>query len=195
MILPIIICMLLFYIIYFYGYWVANSIVAEKIASFYISSFFVTKFINSQAKILDISLLLSEITAADILWIIIFFVLGYTLYAIFNALAGVTVSKLEDLNVALMPVSFIIIICCYLAMFGISSPDSLVGKIATIILLVFLTSRVYSVVILQTGNRVTILDLFSIFKKIIKPIKFINFKISLISLIIRGCSKAHKSLH
>lgn len=239
MILPIIVCTLLFYIIYFYGYWVANSIVSEKtsrimellltstkplelivgkcvgmgvlaigqfliiivtaLASFYISGFFVTKFINSQAKMLDISLLLSGITVTDILWIIIFFVLGYTLYAIFNALAGATVSKLEDLNVALMPVSFISIISCYLAMFGLSSPDSLVGKIATympfsspfflptlvfseniavskilisvailiatIILLVFFTSRVYSVVILQTGNRVTISDLFSIFKK------------------------------
>ncbi|MGL5243750.1 MAG: ABC transporter permease [Sarcina sp.] len=238
-ILPTVVCILLFYIIYFYGYWVANSIVAEKtsrvmellltstrplelitgkcvgmgvlaiaqfisilivaIISFKLSSLIVTSFINSSAHIFNISALFANINPMDMVCIIVYFILGYTLYSVLNALAGATVSKLEDLSIAIMPVSFISIIGFYLAMIGVSSPGSLLSKIAlyvpfsspfylptailsenlaisqilislailiaTIILLIFFTSRVYSVVILQTGNRVTISDLFHIFKK------------------------------
>ena len=42
---------------------------------------------------------------------------------------------------------------------------SLLLLVATIILLVLFTARVYSVVILQTGNRVKIRDLFAIYKR------------------------------
>ncbi|MPQ42961.1 ABC transporter permease [Clostridium tarantellae] len=237
--LPTIICILLFYVIYFYGYWVANSIVAEKtsrvmellltstkplelivgkcvgmgvlaiaqfisilivaLVSFKVSELIVIKFIDSSASIFKISSLFANISGMDILWIIIFFIFGYALYSILNALAGATVSKLEDLNIAIMPVSFISIIGFYLAIIGVSTPNSIISKIAlympfsspfylptivltenlaiskillslailiaTIIILIFFTSRVYSVVILQTGNRVTISDLFNIFKK------------------------------
>ena len=236
-VLPMVMCMLLFYIIYFYGYWVANSIVAEKTSrvmellltstkpielvvgkcvgmgflaivqfasilfvafiSFVGSGAIVKGFIDVNAEIFDIGAILGRVPAIQWILIILFFILGYIVYAVLNALVGATVSKLEDLNTAIMPVSFISIIGFYLAYMGLMSPDSIIGTIATyvpfscsffipsvilsgtlstasmlislliligtIVLLVIFTSRVYSVVILQTGNRVKIKDLFTIY--------------------------------
>lgn len=239
MVLPMVMCMLLFYIIYFYGYWVANSIVAEKtsrvmellltstkplelvvgkcvgmgflaitqfvsillvaLISFVGSGAIVKSVIDPSANIFDIGAILGRVPAVQWILIILFFVLGYVVYAVLNALVGATISKLEDLNTALMPVSFISIIGFYLAYMGAMSPESIVGTIATyvpfscaffipsviltgtistvsmlisllilivtIVLLVLFTSRVYSVVILQTGNRVKIKDLFAIYSR------------------------------
>ncbi|MEG2288973.1 MAG: ABC transporter permease [Clostridium sp.] len=237
MVFPMVACMLLFYIIYFYGYWVASSIVAEKTSrvmellltstkpmelvvgkcvgmgflaitqfasilltafiSFVGSGAIVKKFINTSANIFDIAGILGKIPVLQIILIILFFILGYVLYAVLNALVGATISKLEDLNTAIMPVSFISIIGFYIAYAAIMAEGSLVAQIATympfsspfyipsmilsgsvgvgemlialliiivtIIVLTLFTARVYSVVILHTGNRVKIKDLFSIF--------------------------------
>ncbi|WP_346899234.1 ABC transporter permease [Clostridium sp. UBA7503] len=237
MVFPMVACMLLFYIIYFYGYWVASSIVAEKTSrvmellltstkpmelvvgkcvgmgflaitqfasilltsyiSFIGSGAIVKKFIDSSANVFDISAVLGKIPVIQVILIILFFILGYVLYAIINALVGATISKLEDLNTAIMPVSFISIIGFYLAYAAIMSPESVIGTIATyvpfsapfyipsmilsetigivqmgvsllilivtIIVLTLFTARVYSVVILHTGNRLKIKDLFTIF--------------------------------
>lgn len=234
---PMMACMLLFYIIYFYGYWVASSIVAEKTSrvmellltstkpmelvvgkcvgmgflaitqfasilltayiSFVGSGAIVKKFIDTSANIFNISAILGRIPVLQIILIILFFILGYVLYAILNALVGATISKLEDLNTALMPISFISIIGFYLAFAAIMAPESTIGTIATyvpfsapfyipsmilsgtvgmvemgisllilistIIVLTLFTARIYSVVILHTGNRLKIKDLFTIF--------------------------------
>lgn len=238
-ILPMVACILLFYIIYFYGYWVANSIVAEKtsrvmelllttlkpielitgkcfamgslaiaqftaiiitaLASYEISGIMVKKFIDSTAKTVDLSLVFSTVSILDIVWIVLFFILGYTLYAVLNALVGATVSKLEDLNMAMMPVSLLSMIGFYLAYMATAMPDSGISKLAaiipfsspfyipaaiissdipimtiaiallviivSIILLILFTARVYSVVILHTGNRLKFKDLFFIFNE------------------------------
>lgn len=234
---PMVACMLLFYIIYFYGYWVASSIVAEKTSrvmellltstkpmelvvgkcvgmgflaitqfasilltayiSFVGSGAIVKKFIDTSANIFDISAILGRIPVLQLILIILFFILGYVLYAVLNALVGATISKLEDLNTALMPISFISIIAFYLAFAAIMAPESTIGTIATyvpfsapfyipsmilsgtvgmvemgvsllilistIIVLTLFTARIYSVVILHTGNRLKIKDLFTIF--------------------------------
>ncbi|WP_346939303.1 ABC transporter permease [uncultured Clostridium sp.] len=234
---PMVACMLLFYIIYFYGYWVASSIVAEKTSrvmellltstkpmelvvgkcvgmgflaitqfasilltayiSFVGSGAIVKKFIDTSANIFDISAVLGRIPVLQLILIILFFILGYVLYAVLNALVGATISKLEDLNTALMPISFISIMAFYLAFAAIMAPESTIGTIATyvpfsapfyipsmilsgtvgmvemgvslliliatIVVLTLFTARVYSVVILHTGNRLKIKDLFTIF--------------------------------
>jgi len=238
MVFPMVACMLLFYIIYFYGYWVASSIVAEKTSrvmellltstkpmelvvgkcvgmgflaitqfasillaayvSFVGSGAIVEKFINTSANVFDISSVLSRIPVLQVILIILFFILGYVLYAVINALVGATISKLEDLNTAIMPVSFISIIGFYLAYAAIMAPNSTVATIATyvpfsapfyipsmilsgtigvkemlislliligsIVLFTMFTAKVYSVVILHTGNRIKIKDLFTIYK-------------------------------
>lgn len=240
MVLPMVACLLLFYIIYFYGYWVANSIVAEKtsrvmellltstkpmelvigkcvgmgflaimqfvtivltaIISLKISGDIAVKSIFEGAKVIDISAIISKIPLVQMIAVVVFFILGYILYSILNALVGATVSKLEDLNMAMMPVSFISIIGFYLAYMALAMqggsaismvasympfsspfyiPSTILGGnakmsellialiilIVTIVLLMLFTVRVYSVVILHTGNRLKIKDLFSIFSK------------------------------
>ena len=238
MIFPMVACMILFYIIYFYGYWVANSIVAEKtsrvmellltstkpielvtgkcvgMGSLAIVQFvtiilmafvgfkggglIATNLINSSANVFDIGVIFNSLSISKLLLVILFFILGYVLYAIFNALVGATVSKLEDLNTAIMPVSFLSIIGFYLAYMGLMAEGSTVAKLATfipfsapfyipatilsdavsmsemcislailiitIIVFVMFTARVYSVVILHTGNRLKFKDLFKIYK-------------------------------
>jgi len=240
MVLPMVACILLFYIIYFYGYWVANSIVAEKtsrvmellltstkpmelvigkcvgmgflaimqfvtivltaIISLKISGDIAVKSIFEGAKVIDISAIISKIPLVQMIAVVVFFILGYILYSILNALVGATVSKLEDLNMAMMPVSFISIIGFYLAYMALAMqgssvismvasympfsspfyiPSTILGGnakiseilialiilIVAIVLLMLFTVRVYSVVILHTGNRLKIKDLFSIFSK------------------------------
>ncbi|MGL5351813.1 MAG: ABC transporter permease, partial [Clostridium sp.] len=238
MVLPMVACILLFYIIYFYGYWVANSIVAEKtsrvmellltstkpmelvigkcvgmgllaisqfaaiiitvILSLKISGQIAVKSIFEGSKVIDISAIISTIPVVKLIAIVVFFILGYILYSIMNALVGATVSKLEDLNMAMMPVSFISMAGFYLAYAAVFAhgsktvqnvaaylpfsspfyvPSAILGGTATmsqigiglilliitIVLLMLFTVRVYSIVILHTGNRLKIKDLFSIF--------------------------------
>ncbi len=173
------------------------SILLTSYISFIGSGAIVKKFIDTSANIFDISAVLGKIPVLQVILIILFFILGYVLYAVINALVGATISKLEDLNTAIMPVSFISIIGFYLAYAAIMSPESVIGTIATyvpfsapfyipsmilsgavgivemsvsllilistIVVLTLFTARVYSVVILHTGNRLKMKDLFAIF--------------------------------
>lgn len=175
------------------------SILLVALISFVGSGAIVKSVIDPNANIFNLGSIFSTVPPIQWVLIILFFILGYVVYAVLNALVGATVSKLEDLNTAIMPVSFISIIGFYLAYMGTMSPDSIIGTIATyvpfscaffipsvilsgtistgamllsllilivtIVLLVLFTSRVYSVVILQTGNRVKIKDLFAIYSR------------------------------
>lgn len=170
-ILPIFVCLILFYIIYFFGYFVANSIVAEKtsrimellltsikpiqllvgkclamgilaifmfisiivtsLASYKISSVLVEKFIDSNFKPIDLGKIFASVSIADIVWVLIFFIGGYILFSIINVIAGSTVSKIEDLQMAMMPSTFIALIGFYLAYIAsIGSGESYLAKIA-----------------------------------------------------------------
>ena len=72
-----------------------------------------------------------NISIIDLVWILIFFILGYILFSILNVLAGSTVSKIEDLQMAMMPTSFISVIGFYLAYFAtIVNPESTLAKVA-----------------------------------------------------------------
>lgn len=63
---------------------------------------------------------------------IIYFILGYTVYAFLNAVTGATVSKVEDLNSAQTPVALISLFSFYLAYFTSTIPDSAGSKFASI---------------------------------------------------------------
>lgn len=63
---------------------------------------------------------------------IIYFILGYTVYAFLNAVTGATVSKVEDLQSAQTPVALIALISFYLAYFTATVPDSGASKFASI---------------------------------------------------------------
>lgn len=238
-ILPLMVLLLLFYIIYFYGFTVANSIVAEKtsrimellltkvkpielifgkciamgilaiiqffsigivaVLGYLFSEGIVYKFIDESAKLVKISDLFVGVGFTDICIFLIFFILGYILYALLNVLPGCTVTKSEDLQTALMPMSIVSLAGFYLgygAAMGnvestlskyalyipISSPFylpsalltheipifnifiSLLVLIVTIALVLIFTSRVYTIALLHTGNRLKFKDLIEIFK-------------------------------
>jgi len=64
--------------------------------------------------------------------IVVFFVLGYALYAMMNAVCGASVSKIEDLNSAMMPVMLLSLVSFYVAYFAalMASADSIIQKVA-----------------------------------------------------------------
>lgn len=65
----------------------------------------------------------SNMSAGTIIYAIVFFVLGYFLYATLAALLGSLVSRVEDVNQVIMPMTFLIIIAFLLAMTGLGNPE------------------------------------------------------------------------
>ncbi len=63
---------------------------------------------------------------------VIYFILGYIVYAFLNAVTGATVSKVEDLNSAQTPIALIALVSFYLAYFTSTVPDSSASKFASI---------------------------------------------------------------
>lgn len=74
---------------------------------------------------------LSIFTWQTVCLLLLYFILGYSLFALFHAVCGAMVSKVEDINSALMPVSIISIISFYLGFFGaLSSSNGIIQQIA-----------------------------------------------------------------
>lgn len=82
----------------------------------------------------NVPLDLSCFTPFSILMIIIFFIVGYALYAMMYAVCGATVSKSEDIQQAVMPVTLIGVISFYFAYTALlTSPDNSATVAASII--------------------------------------------------------------
>ncbi|MEC5423706.1 ABC transporter permease [Virgibacillus sp. C22-A2] len=64
---------------------------------------------------------------------IVFFLLGYLLYATLAAMLGSLVSRVEDVQQLLLPMIFLIIIAFFIAMFGIGMPESTFVTISSFI--------------------------------------------------------------
>ncbi len=75
----------------------------------------------------------SGFTPFTIAMMIIYFILGYTLYALMYAVVGATVSKAEDVNSAMMPMSFVALIAFYFSYGTFAVPNSTAAKVASII--------------------------------------------------------------
>lgn len=75
---------------------------------------------------------LSILNAETVAVMFVYFVLGYSLFSVMNAVSGALVSKIEDLNSAMMPVMLLIMVGFYLGYFiNIISPgNGTVQKIA-----------------------------------------------------------------
>jgi len=76
---------------------------------------------------------LSSFTPFALIMIIVYFILGYTLYALMYAVVGATVSKAEDVNSAMMPMSFVSIISFYFSYGTFAVPDSIAARVASLI--------------------------------------------------------------
>lgn len=95
-------------------------------------------FFPKNFKIFGESIDFSAFTPLAIAMTVIYFIFGYLLYATLNAVAGASVSKAEDVNTAIMPVSMISLIAFYAAYFPSTFPTS--GNINTITSMIPFTS-------------------------------------------------------
>ena len=64
---------------------------------------------------------LFDIPVELFVYLIVFFVLGFLIYAFLYGAIGSTVSKLEDINTSVMPITFLFIIAFMVVMFSMSS--------------------------------------------------------------------------
>ena len=67
------------------------------------------------------------------LLVLLYFLLGYALFAMVNSVCGATVSRAEDLNSAMMPSVLLSLVCFYAAYMVILMPDSGMKRIVTYI--------------------------------------------------------------
>lgn len=67
---------------------------------------------------------ISGIAASTIGYAIVFFFLGYFLYATLAALLGSLVSRVEDIQQAVLPMTFLVIIGFMVSMFGMNNPEA-----------------------------------------------------------------------
>ena len=58
------------------------------------------------------------------IYALIFFILGYLLYATIAAMLGSLVSRVEDVQQLTMPLIFLVMIAFFIAMFGLAAPDA-----------------------------------------------------------------------
>ncbi|MCB2300692.1 ABC transporter permease [Clostridium tagluense] len=161
-----VISMLLFFVIYFYGYGVAMSVASEKtsrVMELLVTSTKPSKIILGKSAamgllgLIQLSLVVftaaltykltfpedfaiagqmldfSNFTPFSIAMIVVYFILGYSLYAMMNAVAGATVSKAEDVNSALMPINMVTMVAFYAGYFSLSAPKGSVSIIASIV--------------------------------------------------------------
>jgi len=69
------------------------------------------------------------------IYLLVFFVLGFLIYAFLFGAVGSTASKLEDINTSVLPVTFLFIIAFFVAMFSMTSGniDSVLMKVCSYI--------------------------------------------------------------
>lgn len=65
-----------------------------------------------------------SMSTSVIIYAIIFFLLGYFLYATLAALLGSLVSRIEEVQQMIMPMTFLVMIGFFISMFGLSNPES-----------------------------------------------------------------------
>jgi ABC-2 type transport system permease protein len=66
----------------------------------------------------------NDVNVSVIIYAIVFFLLGYFLYATLAALLGSLVSRIEDVQQMIMPMTFLVMIGFFIAMYGLSSPEA-----------------------------------------------------------------------
>jgi len=162
--LGILLLMLMFFAIYYYGYGVSMSVANEKASRVMetlivsakpshvligkclamgalglaqMSSFLLVGAIGYQLLVPKdfliggMPLSLSAFTLSSGILVLIYFIFGYSLYALMNAVCGAVVDKIEDLNSAMMPVMFISMASFYVGYFtALTDVGGLMTKIA-----------------------------------------------------------------
>lgn len=81
----------------------------------------------------DFNMNLSDINTAVIVYGLIFYILGYFLYAVMFAAIGSMVSRTEELGQAVLPITMLSLVSFYIAIFSIATPNILLLKVASFI--------------------------------------------------------------
>jgi len=68
-----------------------------------------------------------------IFYAILFFLLGYFLYATLSAMLGSLVSRIEDVQTLIAPMNMLIVVAFFIAMFGMNNPDSIIVTVTSYI--------------------------------------------------------------
>ncbi|NGP45914.1 ABC transporter permease [Bacillaceae bacterium SIJ1] len=76
---------------------------------------------------------LNEVPVDTLLYLLLFFLLGYLFYATLAAMLGSLVSSLEEVNQAVAPVNYVLILAFFIAMSGLSAPEEPLVTIASFI--------------------------------------------------------------
>ena len=84
-----------------------------------------------EATLSDFELISNEQTVPIIVYSVVFLILGLLLYLIFAALLGSFISRMEDLQQGLMPLTFISIGGFYIGLFNIMNSDGTLLKISS----------------------------------------------------------------
>lgn len=80
--------------------------------------------LKSNSKELLKMLGISHIPVSTLVYAAVFFLLGYLLYATLFATLGSMVSRLEDVQMMVTPVTLLVLASFFIAMFGLDSPES-----------------------------------------------------------------------
>jgi len=164
--LGIVLTVVMFFSIYFYGYGVAMSVASEKtsrvmetlivstkpsriligkcigmgtlgllqLAIFILAAAGSYKFIAPDGfTIAGVPLSLSSFTPFSAIMVLVYFLLGYFLFAMINSVCGATVSRAEDLQSAIMPSNIISIISFYAAYIVLFMPDTEIRRLVSFI--------------------------------------------------------------
>jgi ABC-2 type transport system permease protein len=81
----------------------------------------------------EMNLDLTAINPMLLVFGLIFYILGYFLYAMLYAAIGSIVSRTEDLGQAVMPITMLSLVAFYIAIFSLSAPNSMLMKVSTYI--------------------------------------------------------------
>ncbi|MFS0859168.1 ABC transporter permease [Paenibacillus taichungensis] len=81
----------------------------------------------------DFNMNLSDVNIAVIIYGLIFYILGYFLYAVMFAAIGSMVSRTEELGQAVLPITMLSLVSFYIAIFSIATPNILLLKVASFI--------------------------------------------------------------
>lgn len=90
---------------------------------FIVGAYSIRSNADSEGSIVE-TLQLDQLPISLILYAVLFFLLGFLLYATLLAMLGSIVSRVEDANQVVTPVIFLIIAAFFMAMFGMNAPDS-----------------------------------------------------------------------
>ncbi|MED4071264.1 ABC transporter permease [Priestia endophytica] len=84
-------------------------------------------------EILGVSFNFSVLSVEQIIYFVIFFILGYFVYASIYAILGASVSRSEDLAGLTLPVAFILIFSFIFSFYAMVEPNSLLAKILSFV--------------------------------------------------------------